>query len=193
MIPNRWVGVGLASALALGCGGAQDVGETTGGPLEEAPPEPAGPVSASGTEEARVTVGEAGGTLSLTNGARLEIPRGALAGDTEVALQVGADGRAFSDAERQRPLGPMINVNPAILAIEGTAFTVSIPEQPLPSGFEQSDLAFAMEEVDAEQRAIDTLGTQTRWQFYPVRVENGRFRAEIGGLPGHRLQFGVAR
>ncbi|MEC7526448.1 MAG: hypothetical protein VYE22_41600 [Myxococcota bacterium] len=188
----RIIGCALA-LMCAGCGGSQDVGETTGGPLVEPEPEPAGPVSASGTEEARAAVGEAGGTLSLTNGARLEIPAGALQGETEVALQVGADGRAFGDAERQRPLGPMINVVPAILATEGTSFSISIPEQPLPSGFESSDLAFAMEEVDDDQRAIDTLGTQTRWQFYPVRVEGGRFRADVGGLPGHRLQFGVAR
>jgi len=183
-----------ALVFALGaCGGSQAAEPASAGPLEEEPVEPAGPVSASGSDEARVEVAEAGGTLSLTNGTRLEIPRGALSEPVEVVLRHGASGHAFGDAETQRPLGPMVNIAPMIVAAEGTGFTVSIPAQPIPAGFEEADLAFAMEEVDDQQRAIDTLGTQTRWQFYPVRVENGRFVAVVGGLPGHRVQFGVAR
>lgn len=187
----------LASALLsvglIACGGSQSA-ETTGGPLEEEePPPPARPVSASGSSEATAAVASAGGTLSLENGARLEIPSGALSEPTEVVLRRGAEGQAFGDGENQRPLGPMLNIEPALFASDGGSFVVSVPSQTIPSGFEEADLAFAMEEVDDQQRAIDTLGTQTRWQFYPVEVENGRWMARVTGLPGHRVQFGVAR
>ncbi|HJL16030.1 MAG TPA: hypothetical protein RMH99_10250 [Sandaracinaceae bacterium LLY-WYZ-13_1] len=179
-------------ALALGaCGGSQPAEPVE--PAEDPEPVPAGPVSASGSDEARAEVRSAGGTLSLTNGARLEIPGGALEEPTEVVLAHGAEGQAFGDAETQRPLGPMLNVQPTLVAADGQAFEVSIPAQPVPAGFEESDLAFAMEEVHDQQRAIDTLGTRTRWQFYPVRVEDGRFVARITGLAGHRVQFGVSR
>lgn len=192
----RWIRLGALalSAAAIGCGGTQsDTGSTTGGGLqEEPPPQPAGPANASGSTEATATVGSAGGTLSLSNGARLEIPSGALGESVEVTLQNGADGQAFGDRERQRALTPMLNVTPQLIS-EGGNFVVSYPSQAIPAGFEESDLAFAMEFVDDHQRAIDTLGTQTRWQFFPVQVQNGRFVASVDGLPGHRLQFGVAR
>lgn len=191
------VGIMLACLGALvGCGGSGSVGQTTGGPLLEATeeaPAPSGPVSASGATEAHARVGPAGGTLSLRNGARLTIPAGALAEATEVSLHIGADGQAFGDRERQRPLGPMLAVEPAIASEGGAPFELSVPEQPIPSGFEASDLAFAIESVDEGARAIDTLATQTRWQFYPVAVEGGRFVVRISGLAGHRVQFGIAR
>jgi hypothetical protein len=123
----------------------------------------------------------------------LEIPEGAISEPVDVSFHVGAEGHAFGDRERQRPLGPLLAVEPALFATDGASFTVSVPALALPQGWTESDLAFAMEEVDDEQRAIDTLATQTRWNFYPVTVENGRFVARVTGLPGHRLQFGVAR
>src|SRR5690606_23923205 len=113
--------------------------------------------------------------------------------DVEIALHVGADGHAFGDAERQRPLGPMLAVEPAIVSEGGAPFELSIPAQPIPTGFEPADLAFAIEDVHEGARAIDTLATQTRWQFYPVAVENGRFVVRASGFAGHRVQFGVAR
>lgn len=188
MVAGAVLSLGIA-----GCGGSQ-TGETSAGPLveDEEPVRPAGPINASGDTEARATVAAQGGTLSLRNGARLEIPTGALSEPIEVILRRGAEGHAFGDAERQRPLGPMLNIEPGLVASDGT-FTISVPSQTIPSGFEEADLAFAMEEVDDQQRAIDTLGTQTRWQFYPVRVENGRWVAQVRGLAGHRVQFGVAR
>lgn len=186
---------GLLSLALAACGGSESAGSTTGGGLEEEqrPVQPTGPVNASGSEEARATVANAGGTLSLQNGARLEIPSGAIAEPTEVVLRRGAEGQAFGDLERQRSLSPMLNVEPMLVAADGGAFVVSVPAQTIPSGFEEADLAMAMEEIDDQQRAIDTLGTQTRWQFYPVEVQNGRWVARVGGLAGHRIQFGVAR
>ncbi|MGE0790156.1 MAG: hypothetical protein AB7S26_31065 [Sandaracinaceae bacterium] len=188
----RWIPIAVI-VLAGACGSTQsnDVGETQGGGLGESPPpNTTGPANASGGAEASAMVGAAGGTFSLSNGARLEIPRGALSSATEVTLRVGADGQAFGDRENQRPLGPMLNVTPAM---SGGGFVVSIPQQPIPNGWSEDDLALALEEVDDEQRAIDVLGTQTRWQFWPARVQNGRFVAEVRAFPGHRVQFGVAR
>lgn len=187
-----WTGLACALWVLTACGGSQDVQATTGGPLIEEEQRPTGPVSATGSGEARAIVGQAGGTLTLSNGARLEIPPGALAREVEVTLHVGAEGQAFGDGERQRPLGPMLGVTPAIVAEEGS-FVLSIPEQPVPTGFASDDLAFAMEEADADARAIDTIATQTRWQFYPVQVEGGRFVARTEGFHGHRVRFGVAR
>jgi hypothetical protein len=175
-----------------GCGGSRSAQATTGGPLIEEPAEPALSSSVSGSREARALVGEQGGTLSLTNGARVEIPPGALGRAVEVDLAVAATCRAFGDAESQRPLGPVLSVGPA-LDTSGREIEISIPQQPIPNGFEESDLAFAIEEADSGARAIDTLGTETRWQFFPVRVENGRFVARVPSLPGNRVQFGVAR
>lgn len=186
----------LGTALALAgaaCGGSQRAEPTIFEPLEQEPAPPAGPVSASGAEEARVEVSTAGGVLTLANGARLEIPRGALNEPIEVVIRPDAQGHAFGDSESQRPLGPMVSIQPALTAGAGESFTISVPAQPIPAGFEEADLAFAMEEVHDQQRAIDTLGTRTFWQFYPVRVENGRFVARVNGVPGHRVQFGVSR
>lgn len=191
----RWILVAVVSSLlALGCGGSQaDQGSTTGGGLqEEPPPRAVGPANASGSDEATATVGSAGGTFSLSNGGRLEIPNGAISDPVDVRFAVGADGQAFGDRENQRPLGPMLAVEPQIVS-QGGMMRVSIPQQPIPNGWAEEDLAFAMEEVHDEQRAIDTLGTVTRWQMYRARVEGGRLVAEVEGLPGHRVQFGVAR
>ena len=110
-----------------------------------------------------------------------------------LALLASSDlqGQAFGGGITQRALGPMLRVEPDLVS-EGGAFVVSIPRQRLPDEFQESDLALAMEEV-GQQRAIDTLGTQTRWQFYPARIDGERFVAEMQGLHGHRVQFGVAR
>lgn len=176
----------------IGCGGSAAVEATAGGPLVEEPPV-AGPVSVRGSTEARASVDAAGGTLALANGARLTIPQDALTTPTEVVFRVGADGHAFGDRERQRALGPMLVVEPAIVSEGGAPFELSIPAQPLPPAFEPPDLAFAIEEIDEGARAIDTLATQTRWQFYPVAVENERFVVRTSGFAGQRVQFGVAR
>lgn len=183
----------FAAALLMGCGGSQ-AESTTGGGLQEAPPppRPVGPASARGDAEATATVGRAGGTLTLSNGARLEIPQGALTEEIEVTLRNGADGQAFGDRERQRAVGPMLTIEPRMIS-QGEPFVVSIPQQPVPNGFATDDLAFAMEEVADEQRAMDTLGTVTRWQFYPCALEGGRLTARTTGLMGQRVQFGVAR
>lgn len=174
------------------CGGSQTE-PTTGGGLTEGtpPPRPSGPVSATGSSEARAIVGSAGGTLSLENGARVMIPAGALSEPVEVTLSHGAEGQAFGDRESMRALGPMFEIAPALRS-EGPSFVVSIPEQPIPAGWAPDDLALAMEEI-GPQRPNDTLSTNTRWVMYPIRVTNGRLECHTDGLQGHRVQFGVSR
>ncbi len=191
---RRLMCAAAVATILVACGGSQ-AESTTGGGLAEAqapPPRPAGPVTASGDSEATAMVGRAGGTLSLTNGARLQIPAGALSEPTQVTLSHGAEGQAFGDREAQRALGPMLNIEPPLYS-DGPPFIVSIPEQPIPNGWSTEDLAFAMEEISNEQRAIDVLGTVTRWQFYSTTVESGRIQVRTTGLQGNRMQFGVAR
>jgi ZU5 domain-containing protein len=171
-----------------GCGGARGTASSSAGPITES----SGSSSANGSAEAHAVVGRSGGTLSLANGARLAIPPGALDQNVDVHFRVGADCHSFGDRERQRALGPVLAIEPGLNASDGQ-FEVSIPQQPLPGGYSTSDLAFAMEETHDGARAMDTIATQTRWQFYNVSVENGRFVARIDGLPGQRVQFGVAR
>jgi hypothetical protein len=113
--------------------------------------------------------------------------------NVQIDFHVGAAGRAFGDAERQRPLGPTLAIEPAVHA-DGGNFEISIPEQRIPSGFSRDDLAFAMEEVAGGAAHIgEQITTQTHWQFYRVSIEDGRFVARVDGLPGNRVQFGVAR
>lgn len=187
----KWAAVVIALACASGCGGARPepvVASTA--PVEEATPARRGPVSARGENDVRATVGADGGTLELANGARLEIPAGALDSDVEIRLHVGAEAREAWDDETKRPLGPVVDVEPAITASSGQ-FRVSAPAMPLPDGFDLSDLA-----LGAEEEVGDThLGgaTRTRWQMWPARVDGNRFVAELPALGGHRLQFGVSR
>src|SRR5688500_11831565 len=116
----------LACIAALGCGSSTSQSTTAGPLVEEEERAPAVRANARGSEEARATVGAAGGTFALANGARLEIPSGALSEEVGLTFALGATGRAFGDAERQRPLGPMLAVEPAI-ASSGDAFEISIP------------------------------------------------------------------
>jgi hypothetical protein len=181
----------MSLALVLSGCGSSAPHSSSATPRIEVARSSSGPVSAQGGPEARAMVGRAGGTLTLSNGARLSIPADALSEEVEVTLHVGADGRAFGDRERQRPLGPMLAVEPAIVS-NGDAIELSIPQLALPGGYSEDDLAFAVEEP-TEERTMGTLATETRWQFLPVQIQNGRFVARTDGLPGQRLQFGVAR
>ncbi|MDQ3035262.1 MAG: hypothetical protein M3Y87_22840, partial [Myxococcota bacterium] len=144
-----------------------------------------------GEREVRARVGSAGGRLELANGGRLEIPAGALAQETEIFFGTGASAREAWDAETKQPLGPTLEVRPAIVAANGAEFRVSAPATQVPDGFEADDLALGHEEeVDARHLSATTA---TRWQMWPARVESGRFVADLPALGGHRVQFGVSR
>lgn len=182
----------LPIALTIGaCGGgtSSQAAETT--PAEEAPPRAVGPVAVRGESEVRARVGRAGGTLELANGGRLEIPAGALGEEVEIVFTTGASAREAWDAETKRPLGPTLEVRPAMTAGGGARFRLSTPATQLPDGFELADLGLGHEE-EADARHLSA-STATRWQMWPARVESGRFVAEMPALAGHRVQFGVSR
>jgi len=187
--------VGCVGAVACGGGNGAEggTGETTPATQPAPQPQPAGPVSKQGDEVVTATVSEAGGTLSLRNGAKLTIPEGALAEPTEVTLGPGAHTEVFTHREGTKAIGPILQVEPAMVAPPGARFELSLPfERGLPSGFSQDDLALGVEMMD-EQRALQMGGMQTRWQNFPARVQGGRLLGELDELPGMRLQFLVAR
>ena len=181
----------LVIALALaGCGGGA---ATTNGSQTTTVAEvsqPTGPVRARGENEVHARVGRAGGTLELANGARLEIPAGALAADTEITVSVGASAREAWDSETKRALGPVIEIAPAVQS-SGDPFVLSCPAAQIPDGWEAGDLALGHEEEVGDTHLGGA--TQTRWQMWPATVESNRFVGELPSLGGHRVQFGVSR
>lgn len=183
------VGLGPWLAAALGCGGG---GAETPPPTTGAPAEVTVRVEARGDRAVTARVGVPGGTLELANGARLEIPAGALGATEELTFSIGADTNAFDRRDDQETVGATLIAIPA-LASAGPAFRVSIPLLTLPPGFGPEHVALATEELDAQQRALGMGGTQTRWYVNPARIEDQRLVAELDGLTGQRLQFVVAR
>ena len=186
-----WGAAAIALALAGGCGGASsEVTTTSSTPVEEATPVRRGPVSARGDEAVRATMGSEGGTLELANGARLEIPPGALSSDVEIEFRVAPAAREAWDVETKRALGVVVEVSPGLRAASGQ-FRVSAPGAALPEGFDEDDLALGHEEEVGDTHLGGA--TRTRWQMWPARIEGGRFVAELPALSGHRMQFGVSR
>lgn len=189
----RMIGcLGVALGLAA-CGGAPAVPVQTA-PVAVAAPRPAGPVEARGGEEVRARVGRAGGSLELSNGGRLEIPPGALTEDTEIVFRHGAPARnIWDDADNERAMGPMLEAEPPLVAAEGTQFRISTPSLAVPAPFRPRDLALGVERETEHGRAMAMSGTETRWDFWPGRIEGQRFVADMAELPGHRMQFGLSR
>lgn len=183
----------VAGALfAVACGGgAAETREETTTPVAETPP-PAVPAHARGSDTVTARVGTRGGTLELANGSRLEIPAGALEREVEITMRVAADGQAFEDRELRRPLSAVVEILPQVPAAGGQRFRLSMPAQPIPDGFERSDLALGHETDDTRGRPIGT-ATHTRWDMWPARIEGERFVSDLDMLAGHRMQFGVSR
>jgi len=177
--------------MLLACGGGGTSEPPPVYPI--APEEPSGPAHARGSESASVNVGSAGGTLELSNGARLEISEGALDQSTSVVFALGARTRAFDQNENQRTIGPMLVVQPSLVAGPDGRFIVSIPFTSIPDGFTERDLAVAVEVVAEEQRALEMGGVQTRWQNQAASRSGNRLTAELRQLDGLRLQFLVSR
>ena len=187
----RWGSVGLV--LAVACGGST----ATKPPPQRAPQAaveptiPSSPVHKRGGDKLIVEVGRAGGTLELDNGARLEIPQGALSAPVEITFSRGGHTTAFSNHEWERPLGPTLEIAPALPL--GTPVKVSVPLAQMPDGFSESDLALGLEVVSDEQRAVQMTGTQTRWDYLPAATASGRATAQLDSVPGYRLQFVVSK
>jgi len=192
LVRATWAGV---LAVAMGCGSStpetEDVTDLGNGGSDQGTP--TGPVNERGDDSAVATVGPAGGTLSLSNGALLEVPQGALAEPVEIIFGRGTQTQAFSNREDERTIGPTLIIQPAVVAEPGTRIRISAPLVSIPGGFSESDLALAVEEADDSQRS-DVMGTTTtRWQYADASVSGGRMRAELESLGGFRVQFVVSR
>ena len=186
-----------AAALVLalaGCGGgATQTHTTTTDTTAEAPrPPPAQAANAHGDRSVSAHVGRMGGSLELANGARLEIDPNVLTEDVEITMTIGEHAHVFDTSETQTPLGPLVEISPAVTPSMSHSIHYSVPFARIPEGYPESDLALAVEEESA-QREHFTTGTQTRWQMYAARHVGDRFVADLDQLAGHRLQFGVSR
>ncbi|MCA9580912.1 MAG: hypothetical protein KC416_03900 [Myxococcales bacterium] len=179
------ISVSLAAFIAVACAAEPS-------PPPATPSPPPGPVRVEGKAVIRQEVGRPGAELSLENGAVLSIPPGALEGPTEVIFGIAESSPALSTADRQT-VGPMLVVEPPLSSNSGGTFRVSCPLHALPSGFEREDLALAVEQPRAEQRALHMGGTQTLWQNLPAQWDGKRISATLPWLPGYRLAFVVAR
>jgi hypothetical protein len=194
MNSSRWI-AGLASLAA--CGGAAQT-ETARSPtvLEtESEAETSGgggtltEVHRRGQGKLVVAVGPAGGTLELDNGARLVIPKGAIAQNTEVTLATGARTSAFSNHDYERAIGPIVEV--VVESGVQSPVEVSIPLGTLPEGFEEKDLTVGVE-VPASSQRYESAATQTRWDYVAASSRAGRAVAQIEP-PGYRVQFLVSK
>lgn len=187
--------LGLIALAAAGaaCGGGTTQTSSTGpggGPAATTGPTAAGPVIESGDRTLTAEVGGAGGTLSLTNGSRVEIPAGALSEDYEIHFSVASQTQAFNNRDYERPVGPTIHLQPAMPV--ASPLVVSIPAASIPREFQDGELTLAVEVPAAGQRAGVMGSTQTTWSHVAARSENGRFVADLPDVPGMRLQFLVA-
>ncbi len=144
-----------------------------------------------GGEKLVVEVGRAGGTLELGNGARLEIPAGALSETVEMAFSEGTHTTAFSNHDYERPVGPIVEIGPTLAL--NRPLKLSVPLSRLPEGFEEKDLTLAAEVVADKQRAVQMHGVQTRWDYLPASSDAGRAVAELNEVPGYRMQFVVSQ
>ena len=144
-----------------------------------------------GGEKLIAEVGRAGGTLELGNGARLDIPAGALSETVEITFSEGTHTTAFSNHEYERAVGPTLEVGPPLSLNQ--PFTISVPLARFPDGFEAKDLTLAAEVMSESQRAVQMQGTQTRWDYFPASSESGRAVAKLEQVPGFRMQFVVSQ
>jgi hypothetical protein len=176
------------------CGGGASQAHTTTSAETDAPPPPPPATAAHARGESSVTarVGRMGGSLELANGARLEIDPNVLGEEVEITMRTGEPAHVFDTAETQTPLGPLVDIEPAVTPSQSRSIHYSVPFTRIPAGYPESDLALAVEEAGS-QREHFVSATQTRWQMYAARHIGDRFVADLDELAGHRLQFGVSR
>lgn len=194
MLSKRWY---AASALTMLVSGGACATSAPTAPKPVAPAasvereEPSVVVHKRGGDKLIVEVGSAGGTLELGNGARLDIPAGALSETVEITFAEGQHTTAFSNHEYERPVGPTLEIAPPLALNQ--PFKVSVPLARLPEGFAEKDLTLAAEVVSDTQRAVQMHGTQTRWDYLPAVSDSGRAVAQLSEVPGYRVQFVVSQ
>jgi hypothetical protein len=192
MNSSRWI---AGMTLLAGCGGGAQTEAARSPTVSEAESESSGgggtlaEVHRRGQDKLVVAVGPAGGTLELDNGARLVIPKGAIAENTEVTLATGARTSAFSNHDYERAIGPIVEV--VVESGVQSPVEVSIPLGTIPEGFEEKDLTLGVE-VPASSQRYESAATQTRWDYLAASSRSGRAVAQLEP-PGFRVQFLVSK
>lgn len=158
---------------------------------EPPPPPPRTAVHLRGDRDVHGVIGPEGGSITLADGLRIDIPEGALDEDVTFDADVGAEANVWSSEEGEVESGPLYDLRPFVVAASGHTFTISCDAPPAPTGFESADIVLGMEE-EMERRAF-TDAVQTRWQYHPARREGDRYVADVAYFGGHRLQFGLIR
>jgi len=189
MVDLRWL---ACLSLMSACGGsAPTVAPHAPTELSQSAAKHSFPVHQRGTDKIVVEVGAAGGVLELDNGARLDIPEGALSEALTLTFAEGARTTAFSNQDFERALGPTLEIAPELSL--AAPVSVSIPLAQLPEGFAPKDLALGVEVMATQQRAVGGQGTQTRWDYTTATSEHGRAQAQLTRLSGLRVQFIVSK
>jgi hypothetical protein len=183
------------SIMVFGCGGS--AGESSGADTTSysADEVPSGPVIKSGSGSVAAVMGPAGGRLDLANGARIEIPAGAIEGAQEIVFKDAPKTTAFKDEDVQgnRPVGPIVLATPELYAPEGSFFVISIPFSSMPEGYGPNSLLLAYETPSELQRNFAEDTTVTIWNYEQASIINGRAVGRLPTLPGLRFQFILSR
>lgn len=185
----RTTSIGLILLILAACGSSESR------PAHIPPPgnetvTPAGPASVRGDRAAVGPVGPAGGVFTLANGARLEIPRGALDEEVDFTFGIGAETSAFNNRDNMELMGPILMAMPG-LESGGGEFTLSAPVGAIPSGFTEDDLQLAVEIQDEQQRGFSAETTATVWEYLPATLSGNTATATLPIIPGERFQFVV--
>ncbi len=184
------------SIMVFGCGGS--TGESSGSDTTSygaGDDVPSGPVIKSGSGSVAAVMGPAGGRLDLANGARLEVPAGAIEGAQEIVFKDAPKTTAFKDEDVQgnRPVGPIVLATPELYAPEGAFFVISIPFSSMPEGYGPNSLLLAYETPSSIQRNFAEDTTVTIWNYEQASIVSGRATARLDALPGMRFQFILSR
>lgn len=184
-----------ASIMVVGCGGSASESSGVDTTSNGASNAPTGPVVKSGSDSVTALMGPAGGRLDLANGARIEIPAGAIEDALEIVFKDAPKTTVFKDEDVQgnRPVGPIVLATPELYAPEGSYFVISIPFSSMPEGYDQSSLLLAYETPSNQQRNFAEDTTMTIWNYEQASISNGRAVAKLASLPGMRFQFILSR
>jgi hypothetical protein len=189
----RWL---LLSIVVLGCGGSQaaapaastanEVRENAAN-AEQSASGPANAVSKQGSGTVEARLGPGGGSLELSEGPRVVVPRGAVDGGMDFVLKVAPKTTAFKNNESERALGPTFSFSPAVDAPDGASVEVSFPLASLPSGWGDPSIAYEVEHGESIGYGEDS--TRTKWQYERATLSAGRVTANLPQTTGLRMQF----